>query len=265
MASFHYSIKSGKKGSARRHANYIERQGSHSDKKDLVHTGHGNMPEWAGNDPKRFWSVADKHERSNGAVYREHEIALPSELSTVQQTELAELLAKNLAGIKPYQYALHAPEGKLGGDPNPHIHLMCSDRLPDAIDRAPEQTFARYNSKNPSAGGCRKDSGGKSPMELKQQVTAQRKLVADIQNQFLAENGYSTRVDHRSLREQGIVRPAERHLGQRFVKEMEDAEKSQYAQCRKDGKAASAPDNPADLSAPPGDSATKSQNQDRNS
>lgn len=249
MASFHYSIKSGKKGSARRHANYIDRKGSHSDKKDLIQTGHGNMPEWAGDDPKRFWSVADKHERANGAVYREHEITLPSELSTEQQVELADRLAKNLAGIKPYQYALHAPEGKLGGDPNPHIHLMCSDRLPDGIPRTPEQTFARYNAKNSSAGGCRKDSGGKSPMELKQQVTAQRKLVADTQNQFLEENGYSTRVDHRSLRDQGIARSPERHLGQRFVKEMADAEKSQYAQCRKAVKAASAVKNLGEVSA----------------
>lgn len=197
------------------------------------------MPEWAGDDPKLFWSAADKHERANGAVYREHEITLPSELSTEQQVELADRLAKNLAGKKPYQYALHAPEGKLGGDPNPHIHLMCSDRLPDGTPRTPEQTFARYNAKNPSAGGCRKDSGGKSPMELKQQVTAQRKLVADTQNQFLAENGYSARVDHRSLRDQGITRSPERHLGQRFVKEMADAEKSQYAQCRKEAQLAS--------------------------
>lgn len=241
MASFHYSIKSGKKGSARRHANYIERQGAHSDKQDLVHTGHGNMPEWADNDPKCFWIIADKHERANGAVYREHEIALPSELTTEQQSELAERLAKNLAGIKPYQYALHAPEGKLGGEPNPHIHLMCSDRLPDGIDRAPEQTFARYNAKNPSAGGCRKDSGGKSPMELKQQVTAQRKLVADTQNQYLAENGYSTRVDHRSLRDQGRQRAAERHLGQRFIDGMADVEKAQYARCRSEGAAATSP------------------------
>lgn len=260
MASFHYSIKSGKKGSARRHSNYIERLGSYSDKKDLVHTDHGNMPEWSANDPKQFWSVADKHERANGAVYREHEIALPSELSTEQQTELAERLAKNLAGTKPYQYALHAPEGKIGGDPNPHIHLMCSDRLPDGIDRAPERTFARYNSKNPSAGGCRKDSGGKNPMELKQQVTAQRKLVADIQNQFLAENGYSTRVDHRSLRDQGISRQAERHLGQRFIKEMAAPEKAQYAQCRKEGMAASDTKDSAEDSLLPIDSATESQN-----
>lgn len=220
------------------------------------------MPEWAGDDPKRFWSVADKHERANGAVYREHEIALPSELPPVQLSELAERLAKNLAGIKPYQYALHGPEGQLGGDPNPHIHLMCSDRLPDGVARTPEQTFARYNAKSPSAGGCRKDSGGRRPMELKRQVTARRKLVADTQNQFLAENGYSTRVDHRSLREQGIARPPERHLGQRFVKEMAEAEKSQYAQCRKDGKAASAAKNLVEDTASAGDSATKSQNQD---
>lgn len=238
MASFHYSIKSGKKGSARRHATYIERLGVHGDRDDLIHSSHGNMPNWVGNDPSLFWSMADRHERANGATYREHEIALPNELTIPQLIELAERLVRNLVGSKPYQYALHAPEGKLGGIPNPHIHLMCSDRMPDGIERTPETMFSRYNAKQPSMGGCRKDSGGKNPMELRQQVTASRKMVAETQNQALAEYGHEARVDHRSLRDQGLAQPAERHLGQKFIEDMAAAEKSQYAQCRAAGMAA---------------------------
>ncbi len=232
MASFHYSIKSGKKGTARRHSGYIERLGAHSSREDMIHSSYGNLPNWAKNDPTQFWRMADQHERANGAAYREHEIALPNELSAPQLIDLAERLARNLVGNKPYQYAIHAPDGKLGGIQNPHIHLMCSDRMPDGIDRAPDRMFARHNSKNPSAGGCRKDSGGKNPMELRQQVTASRKLVAETQNQVLAEYGHSTRVDHRSLRDQGLQRRAEHHLGPRFIEGMAATEKAQYARCR---------------------------------
>ncbi|MNV90159.1 MobA/MobL family protein [compost metagenome] len=69
-------------------------------------------------------------------------------------------------------------------------------------------------------------------MELRQEVTARRKLVADIQNEMLAECGHSTRVDHRSLRDQGLDRRAERHLGPLLVKEMADGEKAQYVAYR---------------------------------
>lgn len=232
MASFHYSIKSGKKGSARRHGAYIDREGAHSKREDLIHSGHGNLPTWAEDDPRTFWSMADRYERSNAAAYREHEIALPNELSKDQLIELAERLARNVAGVKPYQYAIHAPAGSIGGIENPHVHLMCSDRVPDGIERTPDRTFARYNPKNPASGGCRKDSGGKSPIELRQQVSARRKLVADAQNQMLAECGHSTRVDHRSLKDRGIERPAERHLGPRLIKDMADAEKQQFTDHR---------------------------------
>lgn len=232
MASFHYSIKSGKRGSARRHATYIERQGSHSTQGDLIHSSYGNMPNWAAGNPALFWSMADRHERANGAAYREHEIALPNELTVAQLIDLVERLIRNLVGNKPYQYAIHAPEGKLEGIQNPHVHLMCSDRIPDGVDRAPNRMFARYNANRPSAGGCRKDSGGKSPMELRQQVTTSRKLVADTQNEVLAEYGHAARVDHRSLRNQGVQRRAERHLGQHLIEGMADAEKALYVECR---------------------------------
>ncbi|WP_197703080.1 MobA/MobL family protein [Stenotrophomonas maltophilia] len=109
---------------------------------------------------------------------------------------------------------------------------MCSDRIPDGIERTPDRTFSRYNPNHPAEGGCRKDSGGKSPLELRQEVTARRKLVADTQNEMLAECGYSTRVDHRSLRDQGLNRRAERHLGPLLVKEMADGEKDQYVAYR---------------------------------
>lgn len=64
---------------------------------------------------------------------------------------------------------------------------MCSEWISSGIERTPDRTFSRYNPARPSEGGCRKDSGGKSPLELRQEVTARHKLVADTQNEVLAE------------------------------------------------------------------------------
>lgn len=233
MASFHHSIKSGKKGSALEHAFYIERHGRYENRgEDLIHAGYGNMPLWAASNPALFWRTADTYERANGAVYREHEIALPNELTVPQLIALAERIVRELIGNKPYQYAIHAPEGKLGGILNPHMHLMFSDRIPDGINRPATQVFSRYNAARPEDGGWRKDSGGRTRLELRDQVVATRKTIADLENQALAELGHAARVDHRSLREQGRQRRPERHLGPTRIRGMSLDEKAVYAAYR---------------------------------
>ncbi|OZB64238.1 MAG: plasmid mobilization protein [Lysobacterales bacterium 14-68-21] len=230
MASFHHCIKSGKKGNAREHAAYIERHGRYENRgEDLIHSAYGNMPAWAASNPALFWRMADRHERANGAAYREHEIALPNELGIGQLVALTERIVRELVGNKPYQYAIHAPDGSLGAIPNPHVHLMYSDRMPDGIQREPERMFSRYNPKNPELGGCRKDSGGLSPLELRANVIHMRKTIADLQNKALADGGHETRVDHRSLREQGRERCPERHLGPARIRGMSTDEKAVYA------------------------------------
>lgn len=241
MASFHHRIKSGRKGSAKEHAAYIERLGRYSDREDLVYAGNGNMPDWTEGNPATFWKAADTYERANGAAYREHVIALPNELSLERNCALAMELARELVGNKPFQLAVHAPEGSLGGITNLHMHLMYSDRVPDGIGRPPERMFARYNSERPEDGGCRKDSGGRSPMALRDQVISTRKKIADIQNQALEEHGFNARVDHRSLREQGLQRRPERHLGPARIKGMSDGEKALFATLRATGSAGGPP------------------------
>lgn len=228
MASYHFEIKSGKKGAAVEHAKYILREGKYTKRDDLLATGHGNMPGWAESDPSVFWRAADRFERANGATYREMVIALPNELDTEQNVALTKRLVEDLVGSKPYQYALHAPGAKLGEDANTHLHLMTSDRLPDEISRPPELTFKRNNPKFPERGGCKKDSGGKSPLQLRDDVIDKRKRVASIQNQMLAEVGEKTRVDHRSYRERGIERQPERHLGQAHIRTMTQQDRTDY-------------------------------------
>lgn len=232
MASFHHTIKSGKKGTAANHATYITRQGKHSQREDLICTGHGNMPAWAQNSPSAFWRAGDKYERANGAVYREHEIALPDELTREQQQELANDLVKSLVGNKPYQFAMHAPKSALEGTSNTHLHLMFSDRMDDGVERSAQQTFRRYNAANPEQGGCRKDSGGKNRLALRDEVIEIRKKCAELQNAALKKYGHTARVDHRTLKEQGVERQPERHLGPARISNMSPEDKAQYVASR---------------------------------
>lgn len=237
MATYHVELKSGKKGAAAEHARYIVREGKYTMKGDLLATGYGNMPTWAKTDPSAFWKAADKFERANGATYREMVIALPNELNLEQNVTLTKRLIEDLVGNKPYQFALHAPDAKLGEKENTHVHLMTSDRQPDGIDRSPEEVFKRSNPKFPSLGGCKKDSGGKSPMQLRDDVIDKRKRVASVQNQMLAECGIDARVDHRSHRARGIERQPERHLGQARIRGMTKQERADYV-ARRSGESA---------------------------
>lgn len=218
MATFHVSVKSGNKGTAKTHAQYIAREGKHAEKDDLVAKSHGNLPQWAQDDCRNFWSAADKYERKNGSTYREFEVALPNELGNEAHVEIAERLVTQLVGDRPFQYAIHSKPAALGQVPQPHIHLMYSDRINDDIDRPREQHFRRFNRAEPEKGGCRKASGGRLPADLRADLIAARKNCADIINEALEANGYSSRVDHRSNAERGIEAAPGRHLGPARVK-----------------------------------------------
>jgi hypothetical protein len=235
MASFHHRVKSGKKGTAADHAAYLARRGKYRGRDDLVNTGYGNMPSWAEDSPSNFWRAADKYERANGAAYREHEIALPSELTRCQQLQLVTKLVADLAGKKPYQYAIHVPVSALQAVENAHVHLMFSDRMPDGLERPPEQIFRRYNPKQPALGGAKKDSGGKRPIALRLDLIETRRRCADLQNEALAMHGHAARVDHRTLKQRNVDRVPERHQGPGRVSRMTEEEKAAYVAARRIG------------------------------
>ena len=233
MGNLHHQIKSGKRGTGVIHSDYITGRGRNSKREDVLFAGYGNMPKWAEQDHRLFWRIGDRCERSNGAVYREHVIGLPNEFTTEQTQELVEDLIQGLVGDRPYEFAVHAPVSSLQGVPNSHLHLMYSDRIPDGIERPAEQTFMRYNSQNPEKGGCRKSSGGRNRMALRDEVIAMRKMSADIQNKVLEKHDYGKRVDHRTLKERGINREPEIHLGYASIKNMSAYDKKQFVDSRR--------------------------------
>lgn len=202
MASYHCTVRVGLKGkgaSAAAHAAYIMRAGKYAARDDVVAIGSLNMPAWAAHNPEIFWLASDMHERDNGSTYREFELALPRELSPAQRIELVEdFITSALGSRHATQWAIHCPAAALEGGEQPHAHIMYSERRLDGIARDPCQFFKRWNGKRPESGGCQKDSAG-----TKDRLLMTRKLWADIQNAHLARYGHDTRVDHRSLIEQG--------------------------------------------------------------
>lgn len=217
MASYHCTVKTGGKGRAGVHAEYVMREGKYAPEnakgksklEDMEHTMSGNMPAWAAHDAGVFWKAADEHERANGATYREIEVALPRELTPDQRRALVEdFIQQQIGDRHPFTYAIHIPKAAIEKGEQPHAHIMYSERTLDGIARDPGQFFKRANTKNPERGGCKKDSAG-----TQERLLATRELWAEVQNQHLEKAGFDERVTHLSLKAQGIDRQPEKHLG----------------------------------------------------
>lgn len=121
--------------------------------------------------------------------------------------EFCERVARTDAGEPlPYLMAVHA-----GKNTNPHCHVLVSERLLDGHHRTPETWFSRAapKGKNPALGGARKTED----LKPKAWLLATRELLARLTNEALADAGFTSRVDHRSLAEQGITRAPGVHLG----------------------------------------------------
>lgn len=243
MESLHLGITSGKRGSAAAHSAYITRRGRHSTRADVIETGFGNLPPWANGDPNELWKASDRYERENGSTYRSFNISLPRVLTREQLKELAWEQAKQLAGSKPFQFALHFSYSSLTGEPNPHVHVVICDRLPDGIARGPGQTFKRYNPKHPEIGGCEKDTGASRWTELRENIYGLREQLANTINEKLERHGHSMRVDHRTLKARGIDRKPERYLGPAKIRRMSEEERRDHVAKRFVGR----PDSPGGI------------------
>jgi len=229
MATYHLTAKIGQKGKAQPHAAYIAREGKYSGSnryEDLEATDYGNMPTWAEHNPAEFWQAADQHERANGSTYRELEIALPRELTPPQRLELVQAFITQELGEKhAYQFAIHTPKAAIEKGEQPHAHIMYSERIRDGIERDPEQYFKRYNAKNPDKGGAKKFRRGNGMAEVKAELSEQRERWATLQNAHLEKHGHDSRVDHRSLKDQGAKHEPEKHLGGAGVRDNTKKEK----------------------------------------
>lgn len=211
MAIYHLNLSSGSRGggqSAAAKADYIEREGKYAKgKKEIAYIAHGNMPDFAKDNPREYWQSADNFERENGRLFQQIEFALPRELSQEAQIALAREFVSAVCDEHqlPYSFAIHKGEynhqGKrVSKEAKPHVHLIFSERRNDGIRRSAEQWFKRANKKEPSKGGALKVREIKATEWLE----LQRKTWEKLANESLEKAGHQERIDHRSLEAQGI-------------------------------------------------------------
>ncbi|BBU70064.1 MobQ family relaxase [Fluviibacter phosphoraccumulans] len=153
-----------------------------------------DAPDWA-RDRAALWNAAEVAEvRKNSTVAREFEIALPSELSGEARRALAVDFAREIVGRHgcAVDVSIHEP-GREGDSRNHHAHLLLTTR------RLGSEGFTEKT------------------RELDQRQSGEvdywRSRYAELQNERLMDAGLSVRVDHRSLKAQGVDREPTRHLG----------------------------------------------------
>ena len=202
-----------KQQSAVSHTEYINREKAYEKRGGCIFQFH-HLPKWANDDPKKFFQAADKYEGVGHRRYVEIEFALPNELKTMEQYRqiIDTFIAKHLKEHY-YAYAIHNKIGMMSdGQHHPHIHIMFSERLIDDVEKKKERAakaFFLYPARKKKDGSepsfAEKWKRG-APKDRKwcnrQYVSEMRADFARIQNEVLEQNGFSIRVDHRTLQAQ---------------------------------------------------------------
>ena len=195
------------------HAQYINRESYFAKRGGVVFTGH-RLPKWANGSAKEFFAAADRHESKKNYRYREIIFSLPNELTTEKQYRqvIDAFLKKNLSNHY-YAYAVHEKTGLMSDEErHPHIHIMFSERIVDDIENGNERTAGNFFSRSapqkkdmpiPSFEERRNHGAPKDVRwKNKYHLIKIRKDYADITNAVLKKNGFSVRIDPRTLKEQ---------------------------------------------------------------
>ena len=197
------------------HVEYINREKAFANRGGCIFHSH-HLPKWAKNDPKKFFQAADKYEGKGNRRYREIEFALPNELKTVEQyRQIIDAFIEKHLKDHYFAYAIHSKIGAMSnGQHHPHVHIMFSERLIDDVEKMKERSaknFFSYPARNKKDGSepsfDEKFNHGAPKNRRwteKSFLDILRADCAQIQNDVLEKNGFSIRVDHRSLLAQKI-------------------------------------------------------------
>ncbi|MAQ45472.1 MAG: molybdopterin-guanine dinucleotide biosynthesis protein MobA [Confluentimicrobium sp.] len=144
-----------------------------------------DAPDWA-SDRSRLWNEVEASEtRRNSVTAREWELALPSEISAEDRSQITRDFAQELVsryGVA-VDVAIHAPHRE-GDQRNHHAHVLTSTRKLEAEGFTAKTRVL--------------DSAKTGGVEIEQM----RGLWAELQNRALERVGEVERVDHRSLEKQ---------------------------------------------------------------
>jgi ATP-dependent exoDNAse (exonuclease V) alpha subunit len=153
-----------------------------------------NSPEWTAKTATLWNAVELGEKRKDAQLSREFILAVPKELSSKEQFQIAvgwaqsELVSKGMIA----EVSLHNPKG----GKNPHVHILATMRTLDGD---------KFSAKKPREWN---DKG---------LLIHWRESWCKAENDALEKAGRLERVDHRSLKERGIDRIPEPKLGKEAV------------------------------------------------
>ncbi|TVT74631.1 MAG: hypothetical protein FHP92_12885 [Denitromonas halophila] len=146
-----------------------------------------------------LWNTAEHAERRRDAcVAREHEVALPLELSDAQRLDLTRAYAADLAARHgcAVDFAIHEPRRDAPADQqNWHAHVLCTTRVVEGQGLGQK---------------CDRERAGR---DRRADLAAERQRWATLCNEHLAAVGLPQRIDHRSLADQGVDQRPTQHQG----------------------------------------------------
>ncbi len=147
MATYHLRLKNdskpnGQKVSAKVHADYILREGGNQER-DCVFKSF-QLPNWAGGAAQKFFRAAERYEDKGNRRYKELEMSLPNELNLEQNLEIVSAFIANYLSNHYYAFAIHEKAGAISGEKHPHVHIMFSERLIDAVEKEKERPAYKY-------------------------------------------------------------------------------------------------------------------------
>ncbi len=154
-----------------------------------------------------LWNLAEMSEkRSDSRVAREWTLALPHELDRNSHQRIIERFSQLL--IDQYQVGIdvciHAP-GKGGDHRNLHAHLLMTTRpILSSRELGKQKTLLEWSDAKLRKNGL--PTG-------RQQIESIREQWAHIVNQELEAAGLDERISHLSLKEQGIEKIPQIHVG----------------------------------------------------
>ena len=164
-------------------------------------------------DRATLWNAVEQVERGKKAqLAYSFDIALQNELSLGENIALArQFVSEQLVGRGMLaDFAIHQPDKKDGGIPNPHFHILCPIRPIEADGRWGQKQRRVYRL---DEGGNRiRDSNGKPLFDAvpttdwgtPETLEHWREAWANMVNAKFAEKGLTCRVDHRSYERQGL-------------------------------------------------------------
>ena len=184
----------------------------HSDRRDVLHKEIMLPREftaddlaWA-KDRSNLWNGAEQAEnRKNARVAREFLVALPAELSAAERIRLVAGFSREL--VERYRFALdvaiHAPRDFPGSDPrNFHAHLLATTREA-TLEGLGAKTTLEWSDANRREAGLGPAIG---------ELLHVRQRWAEAANASLEQAHVAARIDHRTLRAQGIDREPNPHI-----------------------------------------------------